>query len=180
MAFYEDPNQQGSIPPCMFLQTRYNYTTLETGGLWRRRLGLDLTYLEDYNLPDLQQRYQRAGETLDLLMETFPYSDGETAGTILLRAHEREWRVDLDALHYRFELLERVSIPEEMSRCRRWTTTRRSKIERQKFKREVLLRGPRFAKYQQDFLGAVLCKSEYTIAEAERAVKAFFKDKERD
>lgn len=111
--FYEDPNQQGSIPPCMFLQTRYNYTTLETGGLWRRRLGLDLTYLEDYNLPDLQQRYQRAGETLDLLMETFPYSDGETAGTILLRAHEREWRVDLDALHYRFELLERVSIPEE-------------------------------------------------------------------
>lgn len=55
VAFYEDPNQQGSIPPCMFLQTRYNYTTLETGGLWRRRLGLDLTYLEDYNLPDLQQ-----------------------------------------------------------------------------------------------------------------------------
>jgi len=76
-------------------------------------MGLDLTYLEDYNRPDLQQRYQRAGETLDLLMETFPYSDGETAGTILLRAHEREWRVDLDALHYRFELLERVSIPEE-------------------------------------------------------------------
>ena len=27
VAFYEDPNQQGSIPPCMFLQTRYNYTT---------------------------------------------------------------------------------------------------------------------------------------------------------
>ena len=49
-----------------------------------------------------------------------------------------------------------------------------------KFKREVLLRSPRFAKYQQDFLGAVLRKSEYTIAEAERAVKAFFKDKERD
>ena len=113
VTFYEDPNQQGSIPPCMFLQTRYNYLTLETGGFWRRRMGLDLTYLEDYNRPDLQQRYQRAGETLDLLMETFPYSDGETAGTILLRAHEREWRVDLDALHYRFELLERVSIPEE-------------------------------------------------------------------
>ena len=49
-----------------------------------------------------------------------------------------------------------------------------------KFKREVLLRAPRCAKYQQDFLGAVLRKSEYTIAEAERAVKAFFKDKERD
>ena len=113
VAFYEDPNQQGSSTPCMFLQTRYNYPTLESGGFWRRRMGLDLTYLEDYNLPDLQRRYQRAGEGLDLLMETFPYSDGETAGTVLLRTHEREWRVDLDALHYRFELLERVSIPAE-------------------------------------------------------------------
>ena len=68
VAFYEDPNQQGSRTPCMFLQTRYNYLTLETGGFWRRRMGLDLTYLEDYNRPDLQQRYQRAGENLDLLM----------------------------------------------------------------------------------------------------------------
>ena len=70
VAFYEDPNQQGSTAPCMFLQT------------------------------------------LDLLMETFPYSDGETEGTVLLRTHEREWRIDLDALHYRFELMERVSIPQ--------------------------------------------------------------------
>ena len=129
VAFYEDPNQQGSIPPCMFLQTRYNYTTLETGGFWRRRLGLDLTYLEAYNRPDLQQRYQRAGETLDLLMETFPYSDGETAGTILLRAHEREWRIDLDALHYRFELLERVSIPEAVVKMQAMNYDERLKDE---------------------------------------------------
>lgn len=113
VTFYEDPNQQGSKPPMMFLQTRYSSLTLETGGFWRRRLGLDLTYLLDYHLPDLQRRYQAAAEALDLLMETFPYSDGETAGTVLLRTHEREWRVDLDALHYRFELLERVSIPAE-------------------------------------------------------------------
>lgn len=48
-----------------------------------------------------------------------------------------------------------------------------------KYRREVLLRDPRFANYQKDFLGVVLSKSEYTIAEAEKAVKAFFK-KERD
>ena len=53
-------------------------------------------------------------------------------------------------------------------------------MKAKKYRREILLKAPRFAKYQQDFLGAVLCKSEYTIAEAERAVKAFFKDKERD
>ena len=112
VAFYEDPNQQGSTAPCMFLQTRYNELTIESGGFWRRRMGLDLTYLVDYNLPNMQQLYQQAGETLDLLMETFPYSDGETEGTVLLRTHEREWRIDLDALHYRFELMERVSIPQ--------------------------------------------------------------------
>lgn len=117
-AFYEDPNQQDSAMPCMFLQTRYNYLTLETGGYWRRRLGLDLTYLEDYNLPDLQRRYQRAGEELDLLLETFPYSDGETEETVLLRTREREWRVDLDALHYQFELCERVLLPEDAVKMR--------------------------------------------------------------
>ena len=81
VTFYEDPNQQGSTAPCMFLQTRYNELTIESGGFWRRRMGLDLTYLVDYNLPNMQQLYQQAGETLDLLMETFPYSDGETEGT---------------------------------------------------------------------------------------------------
>ena len=49
-----------------------------------------------------------------------------------------------------------------------------------KYKREALLRDPRFSKYQQDFLRVVLWKDEYTWAEAVKAVKAFFKDKERD
>ena len=112
VAMYEDPNQQGSQPPCMFLQTRYNRLRLETGGYWLRTLGLDLTYLLDYNLPDLQQRYQAAAEALDLVMETFPYSDGSSTGQALLRTHDRSWTVDLDALHYKFELRERVNIPE--------------------------------------------------------------------
>ena len=109
-AFYEDPNQQDSRCPCMFLQQRYSYTTLQPMGRWLRRVGLDLTFLEDYNLPNLQQLYQSAAETLDLAMETFPYSDGE--GSALLRTYDREWRIDLDALHYRFELRLLVSLPE--------------------------------------------------------------------
>ena len=112
VTFYEDPNQQGSKPPMLFLQQRYSYIEKETGGFWKRRIGLDLTYLVDYNLPDMQQLYQAAAEALDLAMETFPYNDGTSTGTVLLRTYEREWRIDLDALHYRFELQERVSIPE--------------------------------------------------------------------
>ena len=110
VTMYEDPNQQGSEPPMMFLQQRYSYITRETGTDWfLRRIGLDLTYLLDYNLPDMQRQYQQAAEALDLVMETFPYSDG--AETTPLRTYEREWRIDLDALHYRFELRERVKIP---------------------------------------------------------------------
>ena len=44
-------------------------------------------------------------------METFPYSDGSSDGQALLRTYDREWTVDLDAMHYKFELRERVSIP---------------------------------------------------------------------
>lgn len=113
VTFYEDPNQQGSKPPMLFLQVRYDRKRLETGGFWMRTTGMDLTYLVDYNLPDLQQLYQSAGEALDLVMETFPYSDGTNSGTVLLRTYDREWTVDLDAMHYKFELRERVSIPQE-------------------------------------------------------------------
>lgn len=110
--FYEDPNQQDSNMPCAFLQQRYANTVLQTGGRWLRTVGLDLTYLEDYNLPDLQQRYQRAAEALDLALETFPYQDG-AGGSTLLRTYDRDWTIDLDALHYKFELRILVSLPEQ-------------------------------------------------------------------
>ena len=110
--FYEDPNQQDSKPPMMFLQQRYAHIEpRRNNGYYLRRIGLDLTYLVDYNLPDLQQQYQQAAEQLDLRMETFPYSDG--TDTALLRTYEREWRIDLDALHYKFELRVWVTIPED-------------------------------------------------------------------
>lgn len=112
VTFYEDPNQQGSKAPMLFLQQRYAYVEpRRNNGYYFRRIGLDLTYLVDYNLPDLQQQYQQAAETLDLRMETLPYSDG--TDTALLRTYEREWRIDLDALHYKFELRVWVTIPED-------------------------------------------------------------------
>ena len=110
--FYEDPNQQGTETPCAFLQQRYSRLEPHTGGYWLRRIGLDLTYLVDYNLPNMQQLYPQAAEALDLVMETFPYSDGK-GGTALLRAHNREWNIDLDALHYKFEIRERAVLPED-------------------------------------------------------------------
>lgn len=46
--------------------------------------------------------------------------------------------------------------------------------KRLKYRREVLLKDPRFAKYQPDFLRVILYKPYYTLAEAQKAVKAVF------
>lgn len=111
VTFYEDPNQQGSAPPMMFLQQRYAYTDRRLAGRFLRRIGLDLTYLVEYDLPDMQRQYETAAETLDLLMDSFPYAEnGETA---LLLTHDREWSIDPDAMHYRFELREWVTLPDD-------------------------------------------------------------------
>lgn len=112
VTMFEDPNQQGSTMPAMFLQQRYSYIQKQTDGYYIRRIGLDLTYLEDYNLPDLHQRYLAAAEFLDLVMDTFLYSDGSTLEATRVRAYDREWTADLDALHYKFELRERVTARE--------------------------------------------------------------------
>lgn len=50
---------------------------------------------------------------------------------------------------------------------------------KERYTREALANSPRFSKYQQDFLRAVLKKPAYTIGEAVKAVEAFF-GKERD
>lgn len=47
-----------------------------------------------------------------------------------------------------------------------------------KYSRKALLKSPHFASYQRDFLTALLTKDFYTMAEAERIVKAFFEKKE--
>lgn len=42
------------------------------------------------------------------------------------------------------------------------------------YKREALLKSARFSHVQQDFLRAILTEENYTMAEAEKAVSAFF------
>lgn len=110
VTFYENPNQQGTNPPCMFLQQRYSFMKRRTSGQWLRTIGLDLTYLEDYNLPNMQQLYQAAAEALEIVMDAFPYSDGTSTTTVL--TYDRDSRIDLDAMHYKFELRVIVELPE--------------------------------------------------------------------
>ena len=110
VTFYQNPNQQGTDAPCMFLQQRYSFVKRRTSGQWLRTIGLDLTYLEDYNLPNMQELYQAAVETLDGAMDAFPYSDGTSTATVL--TYDRDSRIDLDAMHYKFELRVVVEQPQ--------------------------------------------------------------------
>lgn len=43
-----------------------------------------------------------------------------------------------------------------------------------KFRREVILKDTRFAKYQKDFLAAILTDDEYTLDDALAKARAFF------
>lgn len=43
-----------------------------------------------------------------------------------------------------------------------------------RYTRQALLRSPEFARYQQDFLSAVLSSPSYTVAEAKQALRKFF------
>jgi hypothetical protein len=100
--FYADPNQQGTKLPCLFLQNRGGETKLRQAGRWLRIIRLDLVYLLEYNLPDLHSQYTAAAETLDEIMELFPYVCEEQS--TLLRTYNRTYKIEADALHYKFDL----------------------------------------------------------------------------
>lgn len=104
ITFYQDPAQQGAKTPCAFLQTRHTQTERRQADRWLYTLRLDLVFLEDYNLPDLQRRYQAIAEKLDQNLELFPYSNDGGETSTLLRTYRREWDIRLTELHYKFEL----------------------------------------------------------------------------
>lgn len=113
VTFYDNPNQQGTKMPAMFLQRTRAKIAMKMGGRFLRQLGLDLVCLVDYNQVDMDDQYARAADILDERMETFPYSSGGDGKTILLRAYERNWSIQDDALHYKFDLKLWVSRSED-------------------------------------------------------------------
>lgn len=123
VTFYENPNQQGTELPCMFLQQR-GPVKIENklSDRYLRTIALDLTYLDDYNLTDLQERYQAVAEILDEVLETFPYVSGlDFTDSSLIRTYNRQWNTDLDGLHYKFEIRVWVRPSEDGTPMREYT-----------------------------------------------------------
>lgn len=115
VTFYRDPAQQGVQTAAMFLQVRHASVSPELRPRDARRdlrkIGLDLITLLQPNLPDALEKYHQIAEQLDLSLSVFPLvnSAGESE---LVRPINREWRVELDSLHYRFDLWLHADIPE--------------------------------------------------------------------
>lgn len=103
LTFYQDPVQQALDCPCAFLQQRSSKIWRRIGHRQYREIQLDLTYLLDYNLPNMQQLYQQTAEILDENMDSFPYTSPDGGEAVFL-TYDRQWRIDLDALHYNFAL----------------------------------------------------------------------------
>ena len=116
---YDNPNQQNTSLPAFFINFMPGSgIAKQIGNRYMRTLRIDLVYLEDYNLPDLYDRYKHAAELLDEKLELIKYNcsyeDPDTGGLVelqcLLRTFDRQWRVELSALHYEFRMELRVSI----------------------------------------------------------------------
>lgn len=113
VTFYDDPNQQGTELPAMFLRRTNARIVKKMGGRFLRRLGLDLVYLEKLDQVDMDSRCSAAADVLDQMMETFPYVSGEGGEPALLRTYERRWDIIDQVLHYKFDLQLWVSHQED-------------------------------------------------------------------
>lgn len=113
VTFYDNPSQQGTRMPAMFLQRTKAKVTKKMGGRFLRQLGLDLVCLVDYNRTDMDDQYAHAAGILDEMMEIFPYYSGESRQHVMLRTCERSWFIQDEALHYKFDLKIWVSRDED-------------------------------------------------------------------
>ena len=118
ITFYDNPNQQGSQLPTLFIKRTKAKITKRTSGRFLRQLGLDLVCLEDPNQVDMDDRYTDVADVLDERLDAFPYRSGEDSTIAQLRTYERNWYIQDETLHYKFDLKLWVSEAEDSALMR--------------------------------------------------------------
>lgn len=119
ITFYENPVQQQTETPCLFLQQTNTRVKSELSGRKRWEIGMELTGKLKQHIPDLQQQYIRLAQTLDEVLDTIPNSNGLAQP---MRTFNRKWDIREDGLHYTFQLILRVYSQENSSLMRRMET----------------------------------------------------------
>jgi hypothetical protein len=106
---YNSPHQQKTDLPSFFIQHMPNSgIKKEIGAPYKRKLFIDLVYMEEYNLTGLEEKYCEIAEMLDANLELFPIT--QDSETFYMRTLDRTWEVELAALHYKFHLEFRTSL----------------------------------------------------------------------
>lgn len=106
---YDNPNQQNTELPAWFINYIPGSSIQKAvNNRYWRSLHIDLVYLLEYDLPDVYDQYRDAAEKLDEVLELFTYTQDDQE--YLIRTYDRNWRMDLSALHYELRLDLRVSL----------------------------------------------------------------------
>ena len=87
-------------------------------GLFLRRLGLDLVYLDRFYTVREESRLQAAADVMDQMLETFPYAAEKDSAAVRLRTYDRHWDITDSTLHYKFELRLRLTRAEDTALMR--------------------------------------------------------------
>lgn len=104
---YNNPTQQLVNLPCWFINlVPYSGTVKELSNRYVRTFNFDLVYREQYNESNLYDNYLNVADKIDEMLFINYKADGENYP---IRTYDRNITVGLDALHYKFRIMVRVS-----------------------------------------------------------------------
>ncbi len=106
---YINTNQQGTQFPCFFVFVMDPTIKDEIDRRRMRRIGLDIVYIQQRNVPNIDSNNVAMQDALDELFDMITYTDGETSTAI--HCYENAGHVTDDDLHYQFYIDARVSTP---------------------------------------------------------------------
>lgn len=110
---YADTNQQGTDYPCFFVFLMDPTIEDEIDTRRRRNIGVDIVYVQQRNMPDIDSNNAAMIEALDELFDTVEYfepvDEGETPEPVPLHCFENAAHITDDDLHYQFRIKVRVS-----------------------------------------------------------------------
>jgi hypothetical protein len=108
---YDSYTLQGCKFPCFFVFLTPSNISDQIDRRDKRELNFDVVYVQERNAPNAYGNLYTVADTLDELLDTVTYTDGEES--IPLHTHERNYSIDDQELHYKFKIIARVSRPYE-------------------------------------------------------------------
>lgn len=106
---YDSYTLQGCKFPCFFVFLTPSSISDQIDRRDKRELNFDVVYVQERNAPNAYGTLYTVADTLDELLDTVTYTDGEES--IPLHTHERNYSIDDQELHYKFRIIARVSRP---------------------------------------------------------------------